>query len=286
MFEIIENSTRIDGVDIAYTECGPEDGHPLFCAHGLLSNGRDYDALALKLAEQGYRVICMDLPGRGRSGWFADKTLYAPPHYVPFCLGLIGALAWDNAFDWLGVSLGGMLGMAIAPMQGVKMQRLILVDIGPEIPGAALDEVAAFAKAPTLYESKDQAVSFLKTRCAAWGLTREEQWNHLIAHNIIAQPDGRFRLHYDPAIGATLSTENETLAFWELWAQIKQPTLLLRGGQSKILPESVAQRMAQDHTGASFTQRVYPQCGHVPSLMEDAQIDDVAAWLKATTPPA
>ena len=78
MYEIVEKTLDVNGLTISYTDTGAPDGRVLFCVHGLLSNGRDYDFLAQHMAARGYRVIAMDLPGRGKSGWFTDRAHYAP----------------------------------------------------------------------------------------------------------------------------------------------------------------------------------------------------------------
>lgn len=280
--EIRQKSLAVNGLDIAYTDTGPEDGRILFCVHGLLSNGRDYDFLARRMAALGWRVVAMDLPGRGRSIWFPDPVLYNVAAYLPFCAELARYITQGKTFDWLGVSLGGVLGMSLHNHPELKMERLVLVDIGPEIPGSALDLISGLARAPTVYQTKDAAIAFLKKRCAAWGITDPAVWDHLIAQDIIAEADGTVRLHYDPGIGVPVKEKgNETLAFWDLWEQIRQPLLLIRGGQSLILPQDVANRMRRDYKGASMETITFPDCGHVPSLMQPEQIEPLAQWLTA-----
>ena len=279
--EIKTKTLPINGFEIAYTEIGPEDGRILFCVHGLLSNGRDYDALARTMAEKGFRVVAIDLPGRGKSGWFPDPKLYALPSYLPVCIEFANRIFGGKPFDFLGVSLGGMIGMSLHNMPGFNMQRLVLVDIGPEIPGPALDHVSTLARAPVQYATKDAAIAFLKKRCAGWGITDPAIWDHLTAHDIIGKADGTFHMHYDPAIGALSKVKgNETLAFWELWEQIRQPLFLIRGGKSIILPLEVAQRMQRDYKGPDMLTLTFTQCGHVPNLMQPEQIRPLGDWLK------
>lgn len=278
MFRINTHTITLHGLSIAYTECGDPQGRILFCVHGLLSNGRDYDALELTMAAQGYRVISMDLIGRGRSEWFPDKTHYTLPHYLPFVIGLIAEVTQGKPFDYFGVSLGGMIGMALHKTLRGQMQRLVLVDIGAEIPAQGLDAVSQLAKSPARFQTKEEAECFLKTRCAAWGITRDDVWAHLICHNIVPEGDG-WRMHYDPAIGAALPEKNTTISFWPLWKQIRQPVLLIRGGQSNILPTGVAQKMEQTYKGKQFSEIVFEDCGHVPNLMEMEQIIRLKDWL-------
>jgi len=67
---------------IAYVEWGDPTALRLaVCVHGLTRQGRDFDHLAERLAAAGRRVICPDLPGRGRSGWISNPDHYALPQY-------------------------------------------------------------------------------------------------------------------------------------------------------------------------------------------------------------
>ncbi len=279
IFEISEKSLDVNGLTIAYTDVGPRDGRVLLCVHGLLSNGRDYDFLALHMAHHGYRVLSVDLPGRGKSDRFPDPALYTVASYFPYVLSVIATEIGERPFDWLGVSLGGMIAMACHAMDGVNLSRMILVDIGAEISGDALDYVSAFAKTPIDFTNKEDAISFLKKRCGAWGIMDEDIWNHLIAHNIVSIGDGHFTMHYDPEIGEALADHNETIEFWDLWKLVKQDVLIIRGEKSKLLPASVSQKMVDLYQGAGIEEIAFKACGHVPNLMQEDHIAAVTRWL-------
>lgn len=281
MYEIKEKSFQIDGLSVAYTETGPDDGRILFCVHGLLSNGRDYDFLALYFAERGYRVIAMDLPGRGKSEWLADRGVYEPPTYFPYCMALIAHVTQDQPFDYLGVSLGGIIGMPLATLEAVQMERLILVDIGPEISGEALDMVSKIGKAPSSYPSMDDAMVSLKMRCMTWGIKDDKFWRHLAKHSLIEQDDGTVSFHYDPEIGTALKDKNENADFWDIWSVITKPVLLLRGEFSSIVPSSLCDDIRARYNGRSLDIVTVKECGHVPNLMEDEQHTILHRWLNS-----
>ncbi len=278
-FQISEKSMDVGGVNIAYTDTGPQDGRVLLCVHGLLSNGRDYDFLARHMASRGYRVLSVDLPGRGRSDQLSSSDLYILPTYIPYILSVIAAEIGTKPFDWLGVSLGGMIAMACHAMDGINLERIILVDIGAEISAQALDRIAKFAKLPIEFTNKEDAVAFLKMRCASWGITDEAIWDHLITYNLVERYDGRYCLHYDSAIGVAINDTNETVVLWDSWGQIKQHVLLIRGEESDLLPTVVAQKMIESYQGKSIKEIVFEGCGHVPNLMQTDHIEVVAAWL-------
>lgn len=280
MFEVIQRYFDFNGINIAYTQTGPRDGRVLFCVHGLLSNGRDYDFLALELAKHGYLTIAMDLPGRGKSDKFHDHSFYNITSYLPFCVALVTHVTEGRPFDWLGVSLGGMIGMSLHNMDGVNMERLILVDIGPEISGEALDMVSQLARRQPYYNDINAAVMALKTRCTSWGITDNAIWEHLIEHNIKQDTNGLYTFHYDSGVGKALPQVSESVQFWEVWEQIKQPVLVIRGGMSFILTAETLFNMEQHYKGKGMDKVVFDQCGHVPNLMQDDHIAAIVDWLK------
>ncbi|MGH1456281.1 MAG: alpha/beta fold hydrolase [Alphaproteobacteria bacterium] len=274
MTQIIEKSITVDGLNIAYTVIGEGNAKPIFFAHGLLSNGRDYDALGTALAIKGYRCIAIDLPGRGKSDCFNNPKLYKPLNYIPHCLAVINAEIGNAPFDWFGVSLGGIIGMGLCSAPNVNIKRLILGDIGAQIPRKGLNAVSHLAKTSPIFDTKDTAIRFLKLRCSHWGITKDETWDHLIAHNIV-QNDDKYIMHYDPAIGGSLARYNITVKLWHIWKKIKQPVLLLRGESSILLPAKIAKKMEKKYTGENFKEITFENCGHVPNLMEKAQIQRV-----------
>ena len=283
MYEIKQKTLDVNNVKIAYTDTGPEDGRVLFCVHGLLSNSRDYDFLAQAAAKKGYRTVAVDLPGRGNSATFSDAELYTPQCYGPFCLALVNHVTGGDPFDWFGVSLGAMIGMGacITPTEGVNIGRFIMVDVGAEISGDALNIVAQLARAPSEFDTMVQAISVFENRCAAWGIgDNQEIWDHLFKHNILPKDSGGFRFHYDPLIAAPMKEDNEDVDLWPVWEQIKQRVLLIRGAKSILLPETVAHEMVQRYTGQKFDEIVFENCGHVPNMMQDDHIEALLNWLE------
>ena len=279
MAEVKEKTLDVSGFKIAYTDTGPEDGRIVFCAHALLSNSRDHDFLAHHLAEQGYRIIAMDLPGRGKSDRFDDYTLYSLPNYIPYCIALILHVTEGKPFDWFGVSLGGMLGMSLNGIEQLPMERLIVVDIGAEIPAEALNYTASLAKVPSTFNTREDAIAGLKKRCSMWGIRDQKIWDHLVANDIVENEDGTFSFHYDEGIGRALSDKNETLEFWATWEHIKQPVLLIRGEQSVIFPEDIAEEMQERYMGEYVDFVEFENCGHIPNMMQKDHIEAVSDWL-------
>ncbi len=282
MSAIKQQFLDVDGFKIAYTECGPRDGRILFCAHGLLSNGRDYDFLSEDLAAKGYRVIAIDLPGRGKSDFFADPMYYTPVYYLPYCQAVLQHIgASGGNYDWLGVSLGGMLGMMMCVDQVLSPARFIIVDVGPYISAYAMDKVTRLARKSNMFEDLPQAVEFLKWRCGGWGIKGEEIWNHLIKHNIRKSADGKCVMHYDSQIGVPMKDENDDADAWPLWDLVTQDVLIVRGGKSFILVPEISARMIDHFKGGDISEIVFEDCGHVPNLMQEDHISALSDWLGA-----
>src|SRR5258708_7287546 len=127
---------------LAYVEWGEACSGTVICAHGLTRNGRDFDRLAASLAG-ARRVVCPDMAGRGRSGWLADAADYGYQQYCADMNALIARLGVE-AVDWVGTSMGGLIGLMLAAMPESPIRRLVLNDIGPFIPKAALERMAGY----------------------------------------------------------------------------------------------------------------------------------------------
>ena len=123
---------------IAFTDWGPAFAvRPVLCVHGLTRNGRDFDHLAAALAAAGRRAICPDLPGRGQSERLQDSGDYVLPQYCSDMTVLMAALDATEV-DWIGTSLGGLIGMVLAALPGSPIRRIVINDIGPHLPWAGL----------------------------------------------------------------------------------------------------------------------------------------------------
>jgi pimeloyl-ACP methyl ester carboxylesterase len=262
---------------VKYTEWG-DPGNPrvLVCVHGLSRNGRDFDYLAEDLAHE-YRVICPDMPGRGLSDWLQDPHHYAYPQYLSDLTALIARLQVDTV-DWIGTSMGGILGMLIAAQSGTPIKRLIINDVGAFIPAGSLKRIVQYVSTPPVFPSREQAKTYLKRVLASFGIHEETHWEHLVRHSIVEIENHQFRLHHDPKIVSHFPTEDVNL--WNCWQKIECPVLLIRGKDSDVLPQAIATKMAQ-RKGTTLME--IEGAGHAPSLMASEQIDLVTQWLRLTS---
>jgi pimeloyl-ACP methyl ester carboxylesterase len=267
-------SLDFGAVDLRWTEWGPPEGSAVVCVHGLTRNGRDFDALARALAGQGRRVLCVDVPGRGLSSWLPRGELYAVPTYVAAMQPLLASL---GTYDWVGTSMGGLIGMAVAAMPGAGMRRFVINDIGPHVTAASLERIRAYLRAaPADFLTLEALEAELRRVHAPFGPLSDAEWRHLATHSARMTPEGRFRLHYDRAIADPMGTEPlSDIELWPLWdAAPKRPILVLRGETSDLLLPETCARMA-----ARARIETIPHCGHAPALMDPAQIALVTGFL-------
>lgn len=261
---------------IGYAEWGRRDAPVLLCVHGLTRNGRDFDAVAERLADR-YRVICPDMLGRGTSDRAADPALYAVPQYVADCITLIARLDVEE-LTWLGTSMGGIIGMAVAALPGNPVRRLILNDIGPEVGQTGLGRIGGDIGDDPTFSSFEEGERVLRGRMSEFGPHTDEQFRYLSRHYVVRR-DGRWTFHYDPAIAATFraAAGQPAVPLWFLYEAIRCPVGVIRGGTSDILSEATANEMAR--RGPKARVEVVPGVGHAPSLIPADQIDLVERLL-------
>ena len=259
---------------MAYWEWGdPKNPRVVVCVHGLSRQGRDFDALARDLA-QDFRVVCPDIVGRGRSDWLADPSGYSIPAYVADMVTLQARLDTESV-DWVGTSMGGLIGLGVAALPGSPVRRLVLNDVGPRIEAVALARIGTYLGMPVRFDSLEQAADLLWQVSQGFGPHTREQWLALTAPQL--KPDGRggFVPHYDPAIGVPFRSLTPELAaageaaLWAAYDSLCCPTLLLRGAESDLLSKETAAQMA----GRGPRARVHevPGVGHAPTLVQSQQ---------------
>ena len=261
---------------IAYVEWGEARDRAVICAHGLTRNGRDFDRLAVALAAR--RVVCPDMAGRGRSDWLADGAGYGYPQYCADMNALIARLAVE-AVDWVGTSMGGLIGLMLAARPNSPIRRLVLNDIGPFVPKAALARLAGYVGKDPAFADRAALEAYLRQVHATWGPLDDADWRHLAEHGHRRDEGGGLRLAYDPAIGRAFDGPLNDVDLWALWEKMTCPVLVLRGGQSDLLLRETAEAMTARGPRARLVE--FAEAGHAPSLMTAHQVDVVKDWLLA-----
>jgi pimeloyl-ACP methyl ester carboxylesterase len=266
---------------MAYVEWG-DAGNPkvLVCVHGLTRCSRDFDFLAQALADE-YRVVCPDVVGRGRSDWLRNKSLYAVPQYCADITTLLARLDVESV-DWVGTSMGGLIGMALAVQPETPIRRLVLNDVGPVITASSLERIGTYLGAAPRFDSIEQAEAFVRFVSATFGSFSDEQWRHLTVHVTRVAADGKLEFAYDPGIAepfrAAQATGNgKDVELWPIYDGITCPTLLLRGEASDLLTHETALQMSQRGPRAKLVE--VPGVGHAPMLMNSHQVAPLREFL-------
>jgi pimeloyl-ACP methyl ester carboxylesterase len=277
-------------------------GHVIVCVHGLSRQGRDFDVLAQALVDRAahpLRVVCVDVVGRGRSDWLKEPMGYQPPQYVADILTMLAQLhgqAPVTTLDWVGTSMGGLIGMAVcgtrelaepadtgpAPLP-VAVRALVLNDVGPAIQWQALQRIGTYLGNTGRFETVRQAADAMWAISTSFGPHTPEQWLALSQAMVRELPGGRWTLHYDPAIAVPFRSMTEEsaaqgeAALWQLYDRIQARTLILRGAQSDLLAPGTALAMTQRGPRARLIE--FQGVGHAPTLIADNQVEAVASFL-------
>jgi len=261
---------------VAYRETGPDHPVPVLCIHGLGRNARDFDGLARVLAAAGRRVVSVDVAGRGDSGWLRNPMDYGYPQYLSDTAALIARLGCRQV-DIVGTSMGGLIGMMLAAQRETPLRRLVMNDVGPFIPKAALLRILDYFGKDPRFSDFAGAEAYHRATYAGFGALSDAQWRHLTETSIRAEGNG-WRLHYDPRIAEPLrQAEIADVDLWALWERIAGPVLVLRGAQSDLLLAETAAEMAR--RGPKTEVIEVPGCGHAPALLDPAQTHPVRDWL-------
>jgi pimeloyl-ACP methyl ester carboxylesterase len=262
---------------VSYQEWGdPRNRDVVLCVHGLTRNGRDFDDLARALSGR-WRVVCPDIAGRGDSDRLADPMLYTVPQYLADMVTLIARLDVE-AVSWVGTSMGGLIGMALAAQQGTPIRRLVLNDAGPVISLASLQRIGSYIGHTLLVPTIEQAEAYVRLICAPFGPHSDAQWRQLTEAWMKKDGDG-WRPSYDPHIADVFraSIPDKDLDLWPIYDAVRCPTLVLRGEQSDLLSgETTAQMGVRGPKARVFHVK---GVGHAPTLMHPDQIALVRDFL-------
>lgn len=280
------------GHRMAYWQWGQAEApHVVVCAHGLSRQGRDFDVLAQAMVQRApgaVRVVCPDVVGRGQSDWLKDPMGYQIPSYAADMLALLAQLR-PATLDWVGTSMGGLIGMVMAGQPGlplpVPVRRLVLNDVGPAIQWQALQRIGEYLGKSGSFADVQQAAAAMWAVSTSFGPHTSEQWLALSQHMVkpAADGSGRVELHYDPAIAVPFGGLTEESAkqgeatLWAVYDAITARTLLVRGADSDLLTPATALAMTQRGPRARLVE--FAGVGHAPTFVAPDQVRVVLDFL-------
>lgn len=281
--------------NIAYTEWGAHSPElsAVVCVHGYTRNSRDFDALAHYLSHHDRHVYCPDIVGRGDSSWFKHPHHYNFTQYVNDMNAMI-ARTKSQQIDWIGTSMGGIIGMMLAALPNSPIRRLILNDVGPQIPLHGLRRLAKYAGDDTEFKSIDEARETFKRNFAEFGPLTEEQWTTLTQHSVEQKAPNTYSIKVDPNINNPKSAFQMVTDFfhhphralegilydidlWAVWKKVRCPVLVIHGTHSDLLTPAIIKRMIRTHKHTDVYE--VHNAGHAPALLEPAQHQFIADWL-------
>ena len=262
-----------DGLRLHYRDyAGPADRPPILCLPGLTRNARDFEGVAARLAPD-WRLICVDLRGRGDSAYAKDPMTYVPLTYLQDIEALLRELALER-FISFGTSLGGLLTALLASAGSERIAGALLNDIGPEIEEGGLERIKTYVGRsqswPTWLHAARHFQTVQREIFPAWKL---DAWLIYAKRLCRLTPNGRITFDYDMRIAEPFRLPGGATGFdtWGAFAALSgRPSLLVRGDRSDLLSEATAERMRAEIPGLELV--TVPRTGHAPTLDEPESI--------------
>jgi pimeloyl-ACP methyl ester carboxylesterase len=219
------------GVELVADAAGPVEGSTLLFLHGGGQTRKSWGAAILETARRGYRAVSVDLRGHGESGWASDGR-YDLDAFVEDIREVVACLRDPSVI--IGASLGGVVGLLLASDSDAKLKALVLVDVVARGEQAGMKEIGNFMQsAPNGFASIDEAAdavaAYLPHR------PRPKDTSGLL-RNLRLRHDGRYVWHWDPAflsLGTRGKPDPDRLE--AAARKLRLPTLLIRGGRSRVV---------------------------------------------------
>ncbi len=277
-----------DGLRLHYRDyAGPDDRPPILCIPGLTRNARDFDPLADRLAGQ-WRILSVELRGRGESGYAKDPMSYVPLVYLQDLGKLIDELALPS-YVGIGTSLGGIMLMLFGATGHQRMAGVLLNDIGPTIDPIGLNRIRQNMGGPGTHATWVHAARALEESDSAiypdYGL---EDWLAFAKRRFRLTGQGRIVPDYDQRIAEPFRVPGGEAGvdLWPAFDALKgTPLTVVRGATSDLLSEATALEMQRRIPDLDLA--IVPRVGHAPVLDEPEAvqaIDRLLARVLASAP--
>ena len=252
-----DHTVSLHGQRFHYTEWGPPAAPPVVLLHGITGHARTWDDEARLLAERR-RVLALDQRGHGDSdpapdGDYGDDALLGDLDAFVHALGL-------GRVSLLALSLGGRVAINYAGRSPAQVERLVVVDIGPEIAPAGRARVGTLmATAPERFASIEDVIIHMRANAPRY---TDAMLRHRAQHAVRPLPGGGFTWKYDRALRDAIRQGRLRVPvdLWPQWRAIACPTLLVRGAESDVLSDETAKRMIDALPAARLV--VVPDAGH------------------------
>ena len=260
--------TSADGIKLHSRDyAGPHERPPILCIPGLTRNARDFEPVADRFAGQ-WRVLVVDLRGRGGSGYDPDPANYAPAVYVADVMKFLDQLGIADAV-FVGTSLGGLCTMLLAASDPERIAGALLNDIGPVIDQAGIDRIGDYVGQDTRFASWEQATAeTADNHRATFPKWVSSEWERHV-RRICREEEGAVRFDYDMAIADNFkrAADKPQIDFWPFFRALEgRPVTILRGAHSDLLSAATAEAMTVALSDVELV--TVPDVGHTPSFEE------------------
>lgn len=269
-----------DGLRLHYRDyTGRGDRPPILCIPGLTRNARDFEGVADRLAGE-WRLLCVELRGRGESAYAKDPMTYVPLTYLQDMEALIRELDLKR-FILFGTSLGGLITMLLANAGADRIAAALINDIGPVLEPRGLERIRGYVGRSQGWPTWMHAARhFAETQREVFPKWKLEQWLVFAKRLCRLGPNGRITFDYDMRIAEPFKLPGGATGFdlQRAFAGLKGvPSLVVRGERSDLLTaETVAAMLAENPAMTSVT---VPDVGHAPTLEEPEAVAATDALL-------
>lgn len=260
-----EKYLSCNGLRLHYRDWGNKQPKTLVALHGIHGNARVWDGFAESQQERR-RVLTLDMRGHGDSEWSRDAS-YEPEDFLADLSHFVDGIELQS-FALMGLSLGGIVAFAFAAMNPGRVERLVVVDIGPDLGSEGMQQIRDSADSrPASFATFDEAITWATGGDESLDTEDLRRRMHL---NLALTPEGRLQWKFDPATDSLIApgSGRDTSIMWALWSSISCPTLIVRGENSPLLTSETARRMESSAPNATLVE--IANAGHI--VMDDNPI--------------
>jgi pimeloyl-ACP methyl ester carboxylesterase len=270
MTQPLDRLVMLRGLRFHYLEWGNANAKPLVLLHGYTSHAHSWDTFSRDLS-QHFHIYALDQRGHGETGWTDD---YASERMVEDVEAFVSALRLSK-FYLQGLSMGGRNAYGYAARHPETLEKLVIVDIGPETMASGGTRIRQGAQANDVFETEEDAIQVARKNNLR---APEAELRHRFINGLMLRDDGQWTYRYDKALRDPNRPrpQPDPAAHWAMLAKITCPTLLVRGAESDVLGADVAERMTQ----------VIPHCQlvTVPEAGHSIPLDNPNGFIAAVKP--
>ena len=222
-----------------YLEWGDPAKHTVLLLHGGNQSAHSWDLVSLHLADR-FHVLALDQRGHGDSEWARDAD-YSSTAMAADAAAFLDTLEVGQV-TIVGHSMGGMNTMRLMLDQPERADRVVLVDIGPEMSEEGAKTIRHFVTEHREFDDLDHFVEAVQKYDP---YRSREHIERTVKYNLLRRADGKFvsKRDHGPRLSATQEHRSRHDRFTiEDAPAMTMPTLLVRGADSNILTAESAKR--------------------------------------------